>query len=47
MGRAHCGGERHPRSRLGQANASSDADVTVRHTLEDFIMASYKHEAND
>jgi hypothetical protein len=24
-----------------------EAGVNVRHTLEDFIMASYKHEAND
>jgi hypothetical protein len=24
-----------------------EADVNVRHTLEDYIMASYKHEAND
>jgi hypothetical protein len=23
------------------------ADITVRHTLEDFIMASYKHEARE
>jgi hypothetical protein len=29
MGRAHCGGKRHPRSRLGQATQAAEANVNI------------------
>jgi hypothetical protein len=32
---------------LGMFKDQSLVDVNVRHTLEDFIMASYKHEAGE